>query len=267
MKDDGSDYDAALALLNPDWYPEPDRIPGEREQTLSPMDALALPSYGREPVMASADFGLTQRKITKIRKGGIELHGRSYSHERLIEYTADSDDEPLRELVLRYDRARAARGTLKEVSVYEVLPGGEYHLVCIARPRSELRDPIRRAQFLEYRRQYVRSLKALVGASEHEFLTLKGQETKIRASGDEWLAANRRKQSSRSDREPSAQPISAAPRSEDDKQAQEALSRESAGGPGKSRKADQQVRQHAETEDEFEDRFGAALGGESGMED
>lgn len=172
----------------------PDRLPGERDQILSPNDFMALTNQAGDPTQLGDDWGLHEVSIDTIDKNGFQLHGTAYAASELIPYTTGDKKGPRPRLVARYDRAQAARGVLREVKVLEVLEGGAYRPVCVAVPREQLKhDTASRAEFLAFRREYLRVLTRKRNLTEREIQAHREQERELKAFFDEQSAHARRK--------------------------------------------------------------------------
>jgi len=172
----------------------PDRLPGERDQILSPIDFLALTNQAGDPTHLGNDWGLHEVGIDTLDKDGFQLHGVEYTAVELIPYTTGDKDGARPQLVARYDRAQAARGVLREVKVLEVLEGGAYRPICIAIPREQLKhDVASRAEFLAFRREYLRVLTSKRNLTEREVQAHREQERELKAFFDEQGAHARRK--------------------------------------------------------------------------
>jgi hypothetical protein len=152
-----------------------------------------LPSYSRDPSLLGEDWGLTEEEIDTIGKDGLQLFGRSYVHPELVPYTTGNKSGPRPKLVVRYDRALAARGILGKVKVLEVIEGGKYKPICEAVPREQYTDPASRAEFFAFRREYVRVLKAKRKLAESNLLALLQHERELQKFFDSQRARSRRK--------------------------------------------------------------------------
>lgn len=191
--------------IDPRFAP-PLRLPGRPDQTLSPMNYIALTNHSRDPTLLGRDWGLTEEPIETIHKGGFELFGVEYTAVELIPFTTGDKVGPRPVLVARYDRARGARGLLEQVTVLEVLEGGRYRLLCVAEPRDRLsHDEASRAEFLAFRREYVRVLLGKRAMAERQVLALQERDRELKEFFDKKQARSRHKPAGA--REASAQPI------------------------------------------------------------
>ncbi len=167
--------------------------PENGPKLLSPMDFIGLTSQGMDPTRLGDDWGLHEVDIDTIDKDGFQLHGVAYTAAELIPYTTGNKEGPRPHLVARYDRAQAARGVLRDVKVLEVIEGGVYRPVCIAVPREQLKhDGASRAEFMAFRREYLRVLVAKRNLTEREIQAHRGQEQELKAFYDEQGAHARR---------------------------------------------------------------------------
>ncbi|MFW5902146.1 MAG: tyrosine-protein phosphatase, partial [Thermodesulfobacteriota bacterium] len=172
----------------------PDRLPGEPDQVLSPTEFIAFTNQAGDPTGLGEDWGLVEEPIDTIDKNGFWLHGVEYTAAELIPYTTGDKKGPRPQLVARYDRAHAARGVLREVKVLRVLDGGQYDPLCIAVNRDRLKhDEAGRAEFLAFRREYLRVLMAKRNLSERAVLAFEEQENEIKSFFDEQDAHERKR--------------------------------------------------------------------------
>jgi hypothetical protein len=187
----------------------PLRLPGKPDQTFSPKDYMALTDQSRDPTLLGKTWGLTEEPINTISKGGFQLFKVEYAATQLIPYTTGDKLGPRPQLVARYDRARAARGLLEEVTVLEIMDGGKYRTICIAGPRSRLsHEEASHAEFFAFRREYVRVLIGKRDEAERQFVAIHERDRELKAFLDKRKARARQKRTGK--REVSAKPITLA---------------------------------------------------------
>lgn len=193
---------------------EPDRVPGQSAQVLSPVDFFALSDHSQDPSLLGDDWGLATREIDTIAKGGFQFYNIEWFAKELIPFTTGDKTGARPTFVARYDAALAARGVLREMKVLRKLSSGVFRPFCIAVPRHKLRfDQATREEFIAYRNEFLRVLKAKRGFNQREVQLLENQEAELRSLWDAQDAHADRRPTG--DREVSAQPVFGSDDSDD----------------------------------------------------
>ena len=150
----------------------PRRIPGQGKVLFSPARLFALTRVVRDDIdVDDIDLWLTEEPLETVHKNGIMLGHEWFVADELLQYTTGDKGGPRRDLVIRYDRSRLARGLLEEVRVFEKTATG-YDLVCVAIPREKFLASINRDRFLRARNAHLKRLLARRSTFENDYVAL-----------------------------------------------------------------------------------------------
>lgn len=203
---DASGPDDAEDLSDIPMFQEPRRKVGERDAQFSPAALYALTRHQRHDIDPNDDgLFLVEEAIDRIDKRGIPLGGEYYWSPGLQEHVTGSSDTATPNYVIRYDRARYARGILQEVLLYREEPDGRRRLVCRCKPREQAMDDLDHEEFLHKRGQYMKRLGATRSLAEHEVNMFQVGLKKYEKLLDKQAARRRR------DRNRAPEPRPAAP--------------------------------------------------------
>jgi hypothetical protein len=151
----------------------PRHIPGQQTVCYSPMQYFALTrASSQEPDVISASLGHTEQPLETIAKDGIRLGGELYTAPDLQMIIQSDKGLPQRRLVIRYDRSRLARGTLKEVHVWERNGKDSYRFLLTCGPAAEVMEQIDVNRLIRERERYLNALLAERTMAEVEHVSL-----------------------------------------------------------------------------------------------
>lgn len=157
--------------LDPEFFPDPNNFPGAATRTLSPDDVwdLAEPCGPRGGI--TKHFGLTEDEVTSISKRGIRICGHDYTSPYLAPWTTGGEDPP-NNLIVRYDRALAARGALREAELLLEHADGIREVVAICHRDVEVADRSSVAEFHRVYRKFVKSISSELEFQEDQYRRL-----------------------------------------------------------------------------------------------
>ncbi len=154
-----------------DLFEEPDTFPGASTRMLSPAEALALAEPCGVAGALSDAFGLIEAPVEAVTKRGVKVAGQFYIHEYLLPWTTgDTTIRP--DFYVRYDRALAARGVLREVELLREFPDGSRRVVAVCIRDADYADRCSYKEFREYRREALQSVIKDMERLERAYLSL-----------------------------------------------------------------------------------------------
>lgn len=180
----------------------PRRVVGRRSVCFSPVRYYALTQVHREDVDAfDIDLFLKQEPLRTVDARGIMLGGEWYLAPELQMLTTGDKDAPERNLAIRYDRSRFARGTLDRVHVGEIGEDGCYTYLFTCIPRDEALATLDADRVLRERERYLRQLVFERDDLQAEYVALtagrKAEEDLLRGRAEQRRNQMRIKQPAR----------------------------------------------------------------------
>lgn len=182
----------------PPMLQEPRRLHGEKDSCYSPSQFYAMTHTEGGAVDGSDErFWLVEEEVDRVHKKGIQLGGEWYWHPDLIDFTTGPRDGPQPDLVVRYNKALLARGTLDKIRVLRRDDTGEYHELCTCEPRDEALERWDFAELIERRRKQLKRLVAKRSLSEQEVVSLRAGTEHLEKLREAELARERSRNSGR----------------------------------------------------------------------
>jgi len=164
--------------LGEDFFPDPTTFPGASTRMLCP-DQLWEWAEPCGPVASvPKHFGLTEDPVTSIQKSGIRLCGHDFTSPDLMPWTTGGDEVP-DNLYVRYDRALATRGALREVELILEHPDGVREVVAVCRRDQEVADRSSVAEFRYLFGRLVRDLSDELDRKERAYRELEAHERSL----------------------------------------------------------------------------------------
>lgn len=150
--------------LDPEFFEDPSTFPGATSRMLSP-DEVWDWAEPCGPVGAVAPhFGLAEDAVESIQKRGIRICGHDFTGPYLMPWTTGDKKAP-NNMFIRYDRALAARGTLREVELLLEHHNGTRELVAVLHRDVEMPD---RSSVAEFRKAFKDVLAGLFEELEEQ---------------------------------------------------------------------------------------------------
>jgi hypothetical protein len=118
---DDRDHQHDEEIRDTPMFQPPDSWVSGSARHLSPLQFFACTNEPRADLdgLDLEGFGLTEERCTTVEKNGVRVFNRFYSAIALQPYMTGDKSTEQRELFIRYDRALAARGVLREVEFVE----------------------------------------------------------------------------------------------------------------------------------------------------
>lgn len=184
---------------------------------LSPVTFFALTHEPRADLdgLSEEDFGLVEEKITRVDKRGVEILTRFYWHPLLKAYTTGDEQSPQRNMYIRYDRARAARGILREVQFFVRDDQGRIIERILLGPKDTPLPEAAKDDYMRARHIYIQAGMKKVSKAEADYVALQRNGLDLADKLIADMEARRRQQKSNP-----LPPYPAAPIT-DDQEAQE----------------------------------------------
>lgn len=153
------DGEAEEAVATVPMLQEPYAPPVRRGRHLSPLMFYSMTHQARTDVEGlGEDFGLVEEPCGTIDKRGVERLKRFYTHPELQAYITGNKRVPQRNLVIRYDRALAARGVLEEMQLLERDEQGRYTRLLDLVPQEKVQERWSQDEIVRLRNAYAQAL-------------------------------------------------------------------------------------------------------------
>lgn len=159
--------------LDPEFFPDPTNFPGAATRKLSPNDVWALAEPCGPRGVVTPHFGLVEDKVTSISKSGVRICGQDFTSPYLVPWTTGGKALP-NNLFIRYDRALAARGVLREAELLLEHVDGVREVVAVCHRDVEVADRSSAAEFRRIYRTLVRSISSELEFQEDQYRRLEG---------------------------------------------------------------------------------------------
>jgi hypothetical protein len=153
-------------------FDQPNMVPGRPGRNLSPREMVNLTHEPRECQDDDPGIWLTETRLGGVGKQGVQLLRQHFTGLDGIELTTGPKNRVRRDLVLRYDRARLARGVLEELEVLERDEHGIVHPLARLVRSDIARLQIDYSVLLRERAEYVNDLLAKVKKKQGEYVQL-----------------------------------------------------------------------------------------------
>lgn len=171
----------------------PRAVPGRKVGRLSPEEYFVRT---RRPARHADGFDehawLTTHPIGRVEKKGVRLGHQWYWCEDLMELISGPSGATRKTLYMRYDRALAARGVLREIIIVEQDPQGRFREICRCQSLEEAMRGVDLHHFVAMRHQYLRQMTATRSLLEHEYVRLEAGTDTVEALVNDELARRRR---------------------------------------------------------------------------
>lgn len=186
----GRELDASDDL--PPMLQEPRRIHGEKDPCYSPSQFYAMTHTEENAVDGSDErFWLVEEEVDRVHKKGIRLGGEWYWHPDLDYFITGQGHAPQADLVIRFNKALLARGTLDKVRVLRRDEAGRYHTICTCGLREKELEQWDFAELLERREKKLKRLAAKRSLSEQEIVSLRAGTEHLEKLREAELARER----------------------------------------------------------------------------
>ena len=149
--------DDAVGTLDPDFFEDPTTFPGASSRKLSPDEVWEWAEPCGPVGSLPRHFGLAEDPVTAIQKRGIRICGHDFTGPYLFPWTTGDGEAP-NNMFVRYDRALAARGTLREVELLLEHESGIREVVAVLHRDVDMPD---RSSVAEFRQAYANVVSGL----------------------------------------------------------------------------------------------------------
>ena len=151
-------HDDTAGTLDPDFFENPTTFPGASSRELSPDEVWEWAEPCGPVGSLPRHFGLAEDQVTAIQKRGIRICGQDFTGPYLFPWTTGGDEAP-NNMFVRYDRALAARGTLREVELLLENESGVRQVVAVLHRDVDMPD---RSSVAEFRQAYANVISGLL---------------------------------------------------------------------------------------------------------
>lgn len=184
---DGEEDEASVPMLQ-----EPRGAAIGPRGTLSPLAFYALTQQERSDLSGLGDdFGLVEEKCDTISKNGVQLLSRWYTHPEIAAYTTGDKKGPQRKMVIRYDRALAARGVLEEIQLLAVDDHGRYTPLLQLLPHERVKERWSSDDLVRRRNALLNALLRKRSDAEQAYAAIQRGEEMVDRLIDDTIARER----------------------------------------------------------------------------